>query len=212
LRNKSKPESAEEAETRDVPQVSWSAENELTDKIIGAAIEVHRHLGPGLLEAVYEECLCYELSQTGLKFQRQVHLPINYKGIKFESAYKMDLVVEDAIVVEIKAIEEILPVHAAQLLTYLKSANKRVGLLINFNVPILRNGLKRIVNHYVGASLAPRVSASSALEPGEEKMPDSLSSSPRLSPRLRVSASNREPASKNEPASNDAPAENRRPH
>ena len=112
----------------------------------------------------------------------------------------MDLVVEDAIVIEIKAIEELLPIHAAQLLTYLKSSNKRVGLLINFNVPILRNGLKRIVNHYTGASLARRVSASSALEPGEEKMLDSLSSSPRLSPRLRVSASKSEPAP------------NRRPH
>ena len=106
MNEKSKPESAEEAETRGMPRESWSAENVLTDKIIGAAIEVHRHLGPGLLEAVYEECLCYELSQMGLKFQRQVHLPINYKGIKFESAYKMDLVVEDSIVIEIKAIED----------------------------------------------------------------------------------------------------------
>jgi len=143
-----------------MPRVSWSAENELTDRIIGAAIEVHRHLGPGLLEAVYEECLCYELSQMGLRFNRQVHLPINYKGIKFESAYKMDLVVEDAIVIEIKAIEELLPVHAAQLLTYLKSSNKRVGLLLNFNVPILKSGLKRIVNHYAGPRPTPRVSAS----------------------------------------------------
>jgi GxxExxY protein len=162
-------------------------ENDLTDKLIGAAIEVHRHLGPGLLEAVYEECLCYELSQAGLKFQRQVHLPIAYKGIKFESAYKMDLVVEDAIIVEIKAIEEMLPVHSAQLLTYLKSANKRVGLLINFNVPILKNGLKRIVNHYAGPRPRPNVSAPSAF--------DSLNlpSSPRPSPRLRDSASKIEP-------------------
>jgi GxxExxY protein len=143
-----------------MPRESWSAENVLTDKIIGAAIEVHRHLGPGLLEAVYEECLCYELSQVGLKFQRQVPLPISYKGIKFESAYRMDVVVEDAIVIEIKATEELLPVHAAQLLTYLKSANKRVGLLINFNVPILKTGLKRIVNHYAGPRPTPRVSAS----------------------------------------------------
>ena len=110
-----------------MPRVSWSAENELTDKIIGAAIEVHRHLGPGLLEAVYEECLCYELSQKGLRFQRQAHLPINYKGIKSTS-----------------------------------------------------------------------VSASSALEPGEEETLN-LSSSPRLSPRLRVSASKSMPASKRRP-------------
>jgi GxxExxY protein len=205
LREKSKPERAEEAETLGMPRASWSAENVLTDKIIGSAIEVHRHLGPGLLEAVYEECLCYELSQMDLKFQRQVHLPINYKGIKFESAYKMDLVVEDAIVIEIKATEELLPIHAAQLLTYLKSSNKRVGLLINFNVPILRNGLKRIVNHYAGLHPTPRVSASSALESGEEETLN-LSSSPRLSPRLRVSASNTDPAPTNDPAPN------RRPH
>lgn len=189
MRDKAKPEGAEEAETRGVPR-----ENDLTDKIIGAAIEVHRHLGPGLLEAVYEECLCYELSQIGLHFQRQVHLPINYKGIKFESAYKMDLVVEDAIVIEIKAIEEMLPVHFAQLLTYLHSSSKRVGLLINFNVPILKNGLKRIVNHYAGPRPTPNVSAPSAFESL------TLPSSPRLSPRLRDSASKSEPAS------------NRRPH
>jgi len=188
MNEKSKPESAEEAEIHSVPR-----ENDLTDRIIGAAIEVHRHLGPGLLEAVYEECLCYELSQRGLKFQRQAPLPINYKGIKFESAYRMDLVVEDAIVIEIKATEEMLPVHSAQLLTYLKSSNKRVGLLINFNVPILKNGLKRIVNHYAGASLAPRVSAPSAFKSLN------LPSSPRLSPRLRDSAS------KNEPSSNRSP-------
>jgi GxxExxY protein len=139
-------------------------ENALTEKIIGAAIEVHRHLGPGLLESVYEECLCYELSQLGLQFQRQVYLPITYKGLKLESAYKMDLVVEDAIVVEIKATELASPVHHSQLLTYLKVSNKRIGLLINFNVSILKNGLKRVVNHYSGAP-------------------------PRLPPRLRDSAS-----------------------
>ena len=123
-------------------------ENEITERIIGAVIEVHRHLGPGLLESIYEECLCYELNQIGLCFQRQVPLPINYKGIKLESAYKMDLLVEDAIVVEIKATEDTPPVYAAQVLTYLKSSNKRLGLLINFNVPVLRNGLKRIANRY----------------------------------------------------------------
>jgi GxxExxY protein len=150
-------ELAEGGETRPV-------ENALTEKIIGAAIEVHRHLGPGLLESIYEECLCYELSQLGLRFKRQVYLPITYKGLKLESAYKMDLVVEDAIVVEIKATEQVSPVHHSQLLTYLKCADKRLGLLINFNVPILKNGLKRVVNQYSGAS-------------------------PRLPPRLRVSAS-----------------------
>jgi GxxExxY protein len=123
-------------------------ESELTERIIGAAIEVHRQLGAGLLESIYEECLCYELNQKGLRFQRQVHLPINYKGIKLESAYKMDLLVEDTVVVEIKATEGTLPIHAAQVLTYLKASQKRVGLLINFNVPVLKHGLQRIVNGF----------------------------------------------------------------
>jgi GxxExxY protein len=123
-------------------------ETELTEKIIGAAIEVHRHLGPGLLESIYEECLCYELRQIGLAHRRQVQLPILYKGIKLESAYKMDLLVEDAVVVEIKAVEEMNRIFAAQVLTYLRVADKRVGLLINFNVPVLRNGLKRIANRF----------------------------------------------------------------
>ena len=143
-------------------------ENELTEKIIGAAIEVHRHLGPGLLESAYEECLCYELKQMGLRFQRQVHLPIQYKEIRLESAYRMDLLVEDLVVVEIKASEDTAPVHASQVLTYLKVSKKRVGLLINFNMPVLKDGLKRIVNHYAGKP---------------------ISSAPRISPRLRVSAS-----------------------
>ena len=135
-------------------------ENEITERVIGAAIEVRRHLGPGLLESIYEECLCFELSQAGLRFQRQVCLPINYKGLKLESAYRMDLLVEDEVVVEIKATEEMPPVFAAQVLTYLKSADKPVGLLINFNVPILKDGLKRIVNRYLGLPPRLRVSAS----------------------------------------------------
>lgn len=137
-------------------------ENELTDRIIGAAIEVHKALGPGLLESVYEECLCYELSQAGLSFCRQVRLPVSYKGVKLDCGYIMDIVVEDGVVVEIKAVSELLPVHAAQLTTYLKLANKSVGLLINFDVAVLKRGLKRVVNHYAGPSLkAPllRVSA-----------------------------------------------------
>jgi len=147
--------------------------NGITEKIIGAAIEVHRHLGPGLLESVYEECLCYELSQLGPQFQRQVYLPIAYKGMSLESAYKMDLLVENAIVVEIKATEATTPTHHSQLLTYLKCADKRLGLLINFNVPILRHGLKRVVNHYTGPSLVD----------------GPLSQTPRVPPRLRASAS-----------------------
>jgi GxxExxY protein len=124
-------------------------ENEITEKVIGAAIEVHRHLGPGLLESAYEECLCFELSGLGLRFQRQASVPIVYKGIKLQSLYKVDLFVENAVIVELKAVEDLLPVHKAQLLTYLKDSNTRVGLLINFNVPVLINGLKRMVNHHL---------------------------------------------------------------
>jgi GxxExxY protein len=150
-----------------------TVENTLTERIIGSAIEVHRHLGPGLLETAYDECLCYELSQQGIRFQRQVALPITYKGIKLDCNYRLDLLVEDTVVVEVKAIEALLPVHSAQLLTYLKSSGKRVGLLINFNVTMLIKGLKRVVNDYVEAS-SPQPSL-------------------RQSPRLSVSAVNREP-------------------
>jgi GxxExxY protein len=170
---------AETAEVRGV------VENVLTDQIIGCAIEVHRHLGPGLLESVYEECLCYELSQLGLRFERQVHLPLIYKGIKLQCGHKLDLVVEDSIVVELKSIDELTPLHLAQLRTYLKTSNKTVGLLINFNVQFLKNGLKRVVNRYAGPAVTPQISAVSAFEP--------LLSSPRLSPRLRDSASNSNP-------------------
>ena len=145
---KSKPESTEEAETRGMPRVSWSAENELTDKIIGAAIEVHRHLGPGLLESAYQECLCYELSRMGLAFTREVHLPLSYKGLQLDCSYRIDLLVEDAVLVELKSIEQILPIHSAQLLTYLRAAHKQIGLLINFNVLVLKDGIRRVVNDY----------------------------------------------------------------
>lgn len=120
--------------------------NQITEKIIGCSIEVHRALGPGLLESAYEECLFYELTQAGFKLERQVSLPIIYKGVKLDCSYRMDLVVENLIIVEIKAVEHILPVHEAQLLSYLKLADKPLGLLINFHVPVLKNGLKRIRN------------------------------------------------------------------
>jgi GxxExxY protein len=190
VESKSTPEIAEGAEARLLPA---AVANALTDKIIGAAIEVHRHLGPGLLETAYEECLCYELSRQKVEFQRQVALPVNYKGLKLDCGYKLDLVVEDCVVVELKAIEALLPIHSAQLLTYLKSSGKRVGLLINFNVPILTKGLKRMVNHYIEAPIGERVSASSARQPGEHSSPD-FSESLLLSPRLRVSAVKKDPA------------------
>ncbi len=116
-----------------------------TAAIIGAAIEVHRALGPGLLESAYEECLCHELHLRGLSFERQVDLPVTYKGLHLGCGYKIDLIVEHEVVLELKAIETILPVHEAQLLTCMKLSGRHVGLLINFNTPVLTRGIKRIV-------------------------------------------------------------------
>jgi len=117
--------------------------NEITEKIIGCAIEVHRTLGPGLLESAYEECLSYELVISGLKIQQQVPVPLVYKHIELECAYRMDIVVENKIIIELKSVEILTAVHEAQILTYMKLANKSLGLLINFNVALLKNGLKR---------------------------------------------------------------------
>ena len=116
----------------------------LTEKVIGAAIDVHRTLGPGLLESVYEECLCYELSECGLKFNRQVNLPISYKNVKLECGYRMDLVVSESLIIEIKTVEKILPIHEAQLLTYLELTGLHTGLIVNFNVPVLKDGIRRM--------------------------------------------------------------------
>ena len=106
---------------------------------------MHRFLGPGLLESAYEECLCHELHLWGLLFQRQVDLPVSFKGLKLDCGYKADLIVDDAVILELKCVEKIHPVHEAQLLTYLKLSGKRVGLLINFNVPLLTRGIVRRV-------------------------------------------------------------------
>ncbi|MDQ7818550.1 MAG: GxxExxY protein [Melioribacteraceae bacterium] len=119
--------------------------NQITSEIIGAAIEVHKHLGPGMLESAYEECLCYELSNRGLKFEKQKPIPIVYKEIKLDYGYRADLIVENQVVVELKSQDAILPVHEAQILTYLRFANKKIGLLINFNVTVLKNGIKRFI-------------------------------------------------------------------
>jgi GxxExxY protein len=119
--------------------------NELTKEIIGAAIEAHRALGPGLLESAYEECLCRELSLKGIPFERQKSLPVEYKGVKFDCGYRLDLLVAAEVVVEIKSVEAILPVHKAQLLTYMKLGGWKVGLLINFNGEVLREGVHRMV-------------------------------------------------------------------
>lgn len=120
--------------------------NDLTEKIIGCAIKVHSVLGPGLLESSYETCLVHELSKLGLKVERQAAVPIFYDGFRLDADYYLDVLVEDLVVVELKAVERLLPIHDAQLLTYLRLANKKVGLLINFNVVLLRDGIRRKVN------------------------------------------------------------------
>lgn len=122
--------------------------DQITEKIIGSAIAVHKALGPGLLESAYEECLCFELAEAGLEFKRQVALPVVYKGVKLDCGYRMDVVVKGSVIIEIKAVERIGPVHEAQLLSYLKLTGMKVGLLLNFHVPVLKSGIKRIVNNY----------------------------------------------------------------
>ena len=117
----------------------------LTELVIGLAIEVHRALGPGLLESAYQECLCYELKAKGIAFGRQVALPVVYKAVKLDCGYRMDLVVDDRLVVELKTVEKILPIHEAQLLTYLRLSRIRTGLLLNFNTSVLKDGIKRMV-------------------------------------------------------------------
>jgi GxxExxY protein len=133
----------------------------ISRRIIGAAIEVHKHLGPGLLESAYESCLAFELNERGLAIERQKPLPVKYKNVQLDCGYKLDLVVEDAIIVELKAIDQLLPIHDAQLLSYLRIAGKSVGLLMNFHVRVLKNGLKRIVNEFPDSA----ISASSAVKP-----------------------------------------------
>ena len=134
--------------------------DDLTEKIIGACIRIHRALGPGLLESAYEECLCYELSVIGLAFTRQKPLPVRYESVHLDCGYRLDLVVEDAVVIEMKTVEKFLPIHDAQLLTYLKLSGLTLGLLINFNVPVLKDGVRRIANHYSPSSASPRLRGS----------------------------------------------------
>jgi GxxExxY protein len=120
----------------------------ITRRIIGAAIEVHRRIGPGLLESAYIACLSFELRQLGFRIDEQVPLPVIYRDVKLDCGYRMDFVVEDAVIIEIKAMEQLAPVHHAQLLSYLRLADKRVGLLINFHVRMLKDGIRRIVNDF----------------------------------------------------------------
>ena len=124
---------------------SMTEHDSLTERVIGAAIEVHRALGPGLLESAYQECLCHELHLLGLSFEREVPLPVVYKGVRLDCGYRLDLVVEGRVIVELKTAERLLPIHEAQLLTYLRLAQIHTGLLLNFNAPVLRDGIKRMV-------------------------------------------------------------------
>ena len=121
--------------------------NQVSGAIVNAAMKVHTALGPGLLESAYEACLLHELRQLGMKAEAQVSLPVAYDGVKIDVGYRIDLLVEDAVIVELKAVETLLPIHEAQLLSYLKLSGKRVGLLINFNVPHLKDGIRRMVNN-----------------------------------------------------------------
>lgn len=123
-------------------------EDQISREIIGAAIEVHRHLGPGLLESAYEECLCHELALQGVPFERQKPLAIHYKGKDLDCGFRLDVVVSDLVILELKAVEKIDPIHVAQLLTYLKLSNLKLGLLINFNGSVLKDGIRRIVNNF----------------------------------------------------------------
>lgn len=118
---------------------------DLTEKIIGCAIEVHKSLGPGLLESAYEECLSYELMQNGLNIERQKAVPVIFKEVKLDCGYRIDILVEDKIIIELKSVEALAPIHEAQILTYMKFAEIKIGLLINFNVTKVKNGIKRFV-------------------------------------------------------------------
>jgi GxxExxY protein len=137
---------AETQRRRDFAGVGVRSINELSGTIVDAAIQVHSALGPGLLESAYETCLAYELQERGLLVRTQVALPVVYKAIQMDLAYRIDLLVEESVVVELKTVSKLLPIHEAQLLTYLKLSGHRIGLLLNFHVPLMREGIKRMVN------------------------------------------------------------------
>ena len=125
--------------------MTLTGDRDLTDRVIGLAIDVHRYLGPGLLESAYEECLSFELREAGVEHRRQVPLPVVYKDVRLDCGYRIDIVVRQQLIIEIKAIERIVPVHEAQILTYLRLSGYKVGLLLNFNSVVLKDGLRRFV-------------------------------------------------------------------
>jgi len=130
--------------------------NAITDQVIGAAIRVHQALGPGLLESAYEACLAFELAERGLKVERQKPLPVAYRGVELDCGYRVDLVVDDSVIVEVKAVDSLLPVHKAQVLSYLKLSGRKLGLLINFNVAVLKDGIRRLVDGFPDPPRSPR--------------------------------------------------------
>jgi GxxExxY protein len=137
-----------ENEIRKLPErfsIKEYPEKELTEKVIGAAIEVHKQLGPGLLESIYQACLARELALCGIKFEQEKPLPVEYKGVHLDCGYRLDFIVEQKVIIELKAVDELNSNHKAQLLTYLKLTGCKVGLLINFNVPLLKDGIRRLI-------------------------------------------------------------------
>ncbi len=130
--------------------------NRITESIIGAAIQVHRALGPGLLESAYEACLAFELAQHGLQVEQQKPLPVVYREVRLDCGYRLDLFVEKAVIVEVKAVERLAAIHQAQLLSYLKLSDCKVGLLLNFNVQVLKDGIRRVVNNFPDSPRSPR--------------------------------------------------------
>jgi GxxExxY protein len=129
--------------------------NEIGDRVLGCAIEVHKALGPGLLESVYESCLALELAEVGLAYDRQLSLPVKYKHLIIEAGYRVDLLIERRVIVEVKAVEAVAPVHRAQLLSYLRLGDFRLGYLLNFNVALMKDGIARVVNGLTSAGSAP---------------------------------------------------------
>ena len=148
--------------------------NELTGQVIAACIEVHRHLGPGLLESAYECCVAHELGLRGLRTDRQIQVPLHYNGLALDWGYRLDLVVESRLVLEIKSVERLLPVHQAQVITYLKLMRLPVGLLVNFHVPVLKDGLRRLLNPTFDHSVPPLlpVNLSDPSSPSSRLSPD----------------------------------------
>ena len=137
--------------------------NSISEAIIGAAIDVHKAIGPGLLESAYEACLAYELRRRGLRVEQQKELPLKYRDVLLDCGYRLDLLVEDSVIVEVKAIEALLPLHQAQLMSYLRLTNCRLGLIINFNVTQLTRGIKRVVNEFPDSAVSANSAVSGVL-------------------------------------------------